>query len=197
MKTKTLFLIGAIVGLVIIFSQLTPQEMSFYKEKGNYIVDNNYMIKDVKKISDDDIKTLLNLQKIHQNGLGTNFIVYKMNRQYIIRGCLMKANIDWKKYGDLRSKVDGILKKYGAKELGNDYYAIQNNQFATNAALLTQRDIASLNKLTVRGADEYTICPPTMGRKNLTYVIMKSVKTNIAIDPKINVKLNNVLVNYK
>ena len=33
----------------MIFSQLKPQEMSFYKEKGNYIVDNNYILKDVKK----------------------------------------------------------------------------------------------------------------------------------------------------
>ncbi|SEH27260.1 hypothetical protein [Chryseobacterium culicis] len=39
MKTQTLLLIGAIAGLVLIFSQLKPQEMSFYKEKGNYIVD--------------------------------------------------------------------------------------------------------------------------------------------------------------
>ncbi|RQO34161.1 hypothetical protein DBR39_21640 [Chryseobacterium sp. KBW03] len=197
MKTKTLFLIGAIVGLVIIFSQLKPQEMTFYKEKGNYIVDNNYIIKDVKKISDEDMKNLLSLQKLHQNGLGTNFIVYKINRQYIIRGCLIKANIDWKKYGDLRTKVDDILKKYGAKELRTDYYAIQNNQVATNAALLSQKDIASLSKLTIRGAEEYTICPPTMGRKNLTNVIIKSIKANTAIDPRINVKLNNVLVNYK
>ncbi|MFZ4931866.1 hypothetical protein [Chryseobacterium sp. Mn2064] len=197
MKTKTLLLIGVIVGFVIIFSQLKPQEMSFYKDKGNYIVDNNYLIKDVKKISDEDMKTLLSLQKLHQTSLGTNFIIYKVNRQYIIRGCLLKANIDWKKYGDLKTKVDGIIKKYGAKELGTNYYSIQNNQFATNAALLSQKDIASLNKLTVRGADEYTICPPTMGRKNLTNVIMKSVKNNIAIDPKINVKLNSVLVNYK
>jgi hypothetical protein len=88
-------------------------------------------------------------------------------------------------------------KKYGAKELGTDYYSIQNNQFATNAALLSQKDIASLNKLTVRGAEEYTICPPTMGRKNLTNVIIKSVKNNMTIDPKINVRLNSVLVNYK
>ena len=73
------------------------------------------------------MKSLLSLQKLHQNSLGTNFIIYKINRQYVIRGCLMKANIDWKKYGDLREKVDGILKKYGAKELGKDYYAIQNN----------------------------------------------------------------------
>lgn len=197
MKTKTLLLIGVIVGFVIIFSQLKPQEISFYKDKGNYIVDNNYLIKDVKKITDDDMKTLLALQKLHQTSLGTNFIIYKVNRQYIIRGCLLKANIDWRKYGDLKTKVDGIIKKYGAKELGTNYYSIQNNQFATNAALLNQKDIASLNKLTVRGADEYTICPPTMGRKNLTNVIMKSVKTNMAIDPKINVKLNNVLVNYK
>lgn len=197
MKTKTLFLIGAIVGLVIIFSQLKPQEIPFYKEKGNYIVDNNYMIKEVKKISDDDIKSLLLLQKRHQASLGTNFIVYKINRQYIVRGCLIKANIDWQKFGDLKSKVDVILKKYDAKELGTNYYSIQNNQFATNAALLSQKDIASLGKLTVRGADEYTICPPTMGRKNLTNVIMKSVKNNIGIDPKINVRLNNVLVNYK
>jgi hypothetical protein len=197
MKTKTLFLIGSIVGLIIIFSQLKPQEMSFYKEKGNYIVDNNYIIKDVKKISDDDMKTLLRLQNLHQTSLGTNFIIYKVNRQYIIRGCLLKANIDWKKYGDLRSKVDVILKKYGAKELGKDYYSIQNNQFATNVALLSQKDIASLGKLTVRGADEYTICPPTMGRKNLTNVIIKSVKSNTGIDPRINVKLNNVLANYK
>lgn len=197
MKTKTLFLIGTIVGLVIIFSQLKPQEMSFYKEKGNYIVDNNYIIKDVKKISDEDMKTLVQLQNLHQARLGTNFIVYKINRQYIIRGCLLKANIDWKKYGDLRTKVDVILKKYGAKELGTDYYSIQNNQFATNAALLSQKDIASLNRLTVRGAEEYTICPPTMGRKNLTNVIIKSVKNNMTIDPKINVRLNSVLVNYK
>ncbi|PTT29703.1 hypothetical protein DBR28_16335 [Chryseobacterium sp. HMWF028] len=197
MKTKTLFLIGAIVGLVIIFSQLKPQEMSFYKEKGNYIVDNNYILKDVKKISDEDMKNLLSLQKLHQNSLGTNFIIYKINRQYVIRGCLMKANIDWKKYGDLRAKVEEILKKYGAKELGTDYYAIQNNQVATNAALLSQKDIASLSKLTIRGAEEYTICPPTMGRKNLTNVIIKSYKVNTAIDPRINVKLNNVLVNYK
>ncbi len=197
MKTKTLFLIGTIVGLVIIFSQLKPQEMSFYKEKGNYIVDNNYIIKDVKKISDEDMKTLVQLQNLHQARLGTNFIVYKINRQYVIRGCLLKANIDWKKYGDLRTKVDVILKKYEAKELGTDYYSIQNNQFATNAALLSQKDIASLNKLTVRGAEEYTICPPTMGRKNLTNVIIKSVKNNMTIDPKINVRLNSVLVNYK
>ncbi|MBE4947136.1 hypothetical protein [Chryseobacterium culicis] len=197
MKTQTLLLIGAIAGLVLIFSQLKPQEMSFYKEKGNYIVDHNYILKDVKKISDEDMKRLLSLHKLHQSSLGTNFIIYKINRQYVIRGCLMKANIDWKKYGDLRLKVDEILKKYGAKELGTDYYAIQNNQVATNAALLSQKDIASLNKLTVRGAEEYTICPPTMGRKNLTNVIIKSYKVNTAIDPRINVKLNSVLMNYK
>ncbi|KMQ59332.1 hypothetical protein ACM46_19635 [Chryseobacterium angstadtii] len=198
MKTKTLLLIGAIAGLVFFFSRLAPQEMTFYKEKGNYVVDNNYIIKSVKKISDDDLKSLLKLQKDYSTSLGTNFIVYKMNRQYIIRGCLLKANIDWKKYGDLKSKVDGILQKYGAKELTPNYYAIQSNQAVTQAALLTQKDITSLNKLSIRGADEYTICPPLIGRKNLTNVLMKSVRNDIGgIDPKINTRLNNILVNYK
>lgn len=197
MKTKTLFLIGVLVAFVTISSQLQPQQMSFYKENGNYLVDRNYLIKDVKKLSDADIATMLELQKKYSGALKTNYIFQTVIRNHITIGCLEKADIDWGRYGDLKLKMDVILKKYGAKELNKGYYSIRNNQIVTNAVMLKQKDITSLSKLSVRGADEYSICPDIIGKKNFTNVIVKAIKGNPGIDPRINIKLNDVLASYK
>jgi hypothetical protein len=195
MKTNTLLLIGLLAGLVIISSQLRPQKMSFYKDNNNYVIDNNHIIKDVKKISDKDIATMIKLQNSYGGILRTNFLVNKINRNWITRGCLMKANLDWSKYGDLKTKVDGILKKYGAKELDKNYYSIHNNQVVTQASLLTQKDLATFDKLSIRGADEYTICP-VIGKKNLNNFIRKNA-VNSPVDIKINSKLESVLKQYR
>lgn len=195
MKTNTLFLIGLIAGLVIMSSQLRPQEMSFYKENNNYVIDNNHIIKGVKKISDKDIATMIKLQDSYGVILRTNFLVNKINRNWITKGCLMKADLDWSKYGDLRTKVDGILKKYGAKELSKNYYSIQNNQVVTKASLLAQKDLTTFDKLSIRGADEYTICP-VIGKRNLTNLIRKTT-VNSPMDIKINSKLENTLKQYR
>lgn len=197
MKTNTLFLIGLLAGLVIISSQLRPQKMSFYKENNNYVIDNGYIIKDVKKISNADLSAIIDLQNGYQGKLMKSFVLKTKVRNYINQGCFDILTTDWRKYGDLKVKLDGILSKYQPQELGKNYYSIQNNQIVTNAKLLKSKDIAALNKLTVRGANEYTICPDFQGKLNKKIMIYKSVRGNAIIDPKINLKLNEILANYK
>lgn len=197
MKTNTLILIGVIAGLVIISSQLRPQKMSFYKENNNYVIDNGYIIKDVKKISEADLSAMLELQNTYKGRLIKSFVLQKKIKNYIHQGCFDILTNDWKKYGDLRAKLDDILGKYRPQELGQNYYSIQNNQIVTSAKLLKAKDIASLDKMTIRGANEYSICPDFQGKLTKRIMLYKSVRGNASIDPKVNLKLNEILANYK
>ncbi|CAA7196495.1 hypothetical protein [Chryseobacterium potabilaquae] len=196
MKTKSLFLIGLMVSVILIFSQLKPQDYPFYKENKNYVVDNNHLIKDVKKLSPNDVNSLLKLQRTYGGALNKNYIINVINKQNIIKGCLLKANIDWKKYGDLNVKVKEILSKYSAKELVPNYYSIQNNQVVTDAVMLNEKDITSLNKLTIIGANEVTICGEYMKAQRISRLLRLTRNIRV-IDPKVNVKLDQVLVNYR
>ncbi|CAA7386321.1 hypothetical protein [Chryseobacterium fistulae] len=196
MKTKSLFLIGLMVSVILIFSQLKPQDYPFYKENKNYVVDNNHLIKDVKKLSPNDVNSLLKLQRTYGGALNKNYIINVINKQNIIKGCLLKANIDWKKYGDLNVKVKEILSKYSAKELAPNYYSIQNNQVVTDAVMLNEKDIASLNRLTIIGANEVTICGEYMKAQRISRLLRLTRNIRV-IDPKVNVKLDQVLVNYR
>lgn len=196
MKTKLLLLIGLMVSLVLIFSQLKPQDYPYYKENKNYVVDNNYLIKDVKKLSADDVNSLLKLQTAYGGTLNKNYIVNVINKQNIIRGCLLKANIDWRKYGNINTKVKEILSKYSAKELSPNYYSIQNNQVVTSAVALKENDLTSINRLTVIGANDVTICGEYMKVDRISR-LLRITRNPRVLDPKVNVKLDQVLVNYR
>lgn len=196
MKTKTLVLIGAVVSIVFIFSQLKPQDYPFYKENKNYVVDSNYLIKDVKKLSPDDVKTLMKFQTTYGRTLGKNYLVNVINRQNILRGCLMKANIDWTKYGNLKDRVQEILAKYGAKELNTNYYSIQNNQVVTNAVLFKDKDLVSLNKLSIKGANEVTICGDYMKSVRISR-LLRVTRMDTKFDPRVSVKMSDILAQYK
>ncbi|RNA61042.1 hypothetical protein D1631_03365 [Chryseobacterium nematophagum] len=159
-------------------------------------MDNNHLIKDVKKLSPNDVNSLLKLQRTYGGALNKNYIINVLNKQNIIKGCLLKANIDWKKYGDLNVKVKEILSKYSAKELAPNYYSIQNNQVVTDAVMLNEKDITSLNRLTIIGANEVTICGEYMKAQRISRLLRLTRNIRV-IDPKVNVKLDQVLVNYR
>jgi hypothetical protein len=112
----------------------------------------------------------------------------------INRGCFELQQIDWAKFGDLKSKLDGILNKY-KPALVNGNVSITNNQIATSTVELKAEHIDELNKLSIQGADEINICGDYMGPNKYSRILYFS--RSVAPNKDLANRLNTILNSYK
>lgn len=215
MKTKTLLVIGVIAVGLVLFSQRKPQKMLIYNENGNYIVDNNFLIKDAKEMSRADLNGLIALDKEYTKigGAGfLNYIVHTQRIQHITRiktwvhvakftklniihkGCFERADIDWKSYGDIKVRLDKIVSKYKYASLDGNIGIIAN-KIAVNATKLSKKDISTFNRLTIVGIDENNICNDYMGTKAFSRILTRTTRT--PFDQKLNKEVINVIQQYR
>ncbi|MGH2666803.1 hypothetical protein [Flavobacterium sp.] len=221
MKTKTLLLIGTIAFGLLLLSQCKPKKMLVYNEDGNYIVDNNFLIKDTKEMSRTDIDGLIALDKEYEKigGAGfLNYIVHTQNIQHIAqiqriakiqawdhlakftklniihRGCFERADIDWNSFGDIKVRLDKILSKYKYTSLDGNI-GITANKIVINAAKLSEEDMGTFNRLTVVGIDENNICNDYMGTKAFSRLLIRTTRT--PFDENLNQQVINVIKKYQ
>lgn len=215
MKTKTLLIIGVIAFGLILFSQCKPNKMLVYNEGGNYFVDNNFLIKNVKEMSKADIDGLIALDKEYTKFGGAgflNYIVHTQRIQHINRiqnwdrlakftklniihkGCFERADIDWNSFGDIKVRLDKIVSKYKYVSLDGNI-GIEANKIVIDATKLSEKDVSTLNRLSVAGIDENNICNDYMGTKAFSRVLTRTTK--IAIDKNLNQQVINVIKQYQ
>lgn len=216
MKLKTISLIACLVLGVFILSQCKPRKSLLYNEAGNYLVDGNFLIQSTKEISSGDIEKLLALNKEYADQIkGKAFLSYLVNTQqiqfiqriqnldrisriqrinFIHKGCFETAQIDWSQFGDLKSQLDEILNKY-KPELINGNVAISNNQIATKAVRMSDKDINTLSKLSVYGLDDANICGDFMGVNKYSRVLFRV--NNVAPDKELQTRLEGVIQQYR
>jgi hypothetical protein len=235
MKTKTLTIIGVIsLGVFIlshcesdgsllserqsnqllngVFSTKNSQRLA----EGNYVVDDNYLIKSTAEISKDDMKKLMLLDKKYADlTKGRTFLHYIVNTQkikvlthiqdfdrisriqkinFIYRGCFEKAQIDWKEFGDLKSQLDRILEKY-SPQLINENISITDNQIATKAIRIEDRDMSKMSGMSIYGFDDANICGDYMGVNKFSRLLYN---INSAIpNQDLNIRLNEIIKQYQ
>lgn len=215
MKTKTLLMIGFIAFGLMIFSQCKPKKMLVYNEDGNYIVDNNFLIKNTKEMSKADLESLIALDREYGKIGGLGFIHYIVNTQKIQRinriqawdqltkfthlnlihkGCFERADIDWNMYGDLKVRLDKILNKYQYSSLDGNI-GITANKIVVDAARLSEKDMGTLNGLSVVGLDENNICNDYMGTKAFSRLLMRTTRT--PFDENLNQQVLKVIKQYQ
>ncbi|TGD57925.1 hypothetical protein [Flavobacterium humi] len=215
MRTKTLLLIGVIALGLVLFSQCKPKKMLVYNEDGNFIVDNNFLIKDAKEMSRTDIESLIALDKEYTKIGGTGFLNYIVNTQriqhiaqiqtwdhvakftklnMIHKGCFERADIDWNSFGDIKVRLDKILSKYQFASLDGNV-AITANKIVVNAAKLSEQDMATFNRLSVVGIDENNICNDYMGTKAFSRMLIRTTRT--PFDENLNQQVINVIKQYQ
>ncbi|WP_163411510.1 hypothetical protein [Flavobacterium ajazii] len=215
MKTKTLLIIGVIAFGLILFSQCKPNKMLVYNDNGNYLVDNNFLIKDVKEMSKADIDGLIALDKEYTKFGGAgflNYIVHTQRIQHITRiqnwdkltkftklnvihkGCFERADIDWNSFGDIKVRLDKILSKYKYASLDGNI-GIEANKIVISATKLSEKDVSNFSRLSVVGIDENNICNDYMGTKAFSRVLTRTTK--IAIDKNLNQQVINVIKQYQ
>ena len=215
MRTKTLLLIGVIALGLVLFSQCKPKKMLIYNEDGNFIVDNNFLIKDAKEMSRTDIESLIALDKEYTKIGGTGFLNYIVNTQkiqhiariqtwdqvakftklnMIHKGCFERADIDWNSFGDIKVRLDKILSKYQFASLDGNV-AITANKIVVNAAKLSEQDMATFNRLSVVGIDENNICNDYMGTKAFSRMLIRTTRT--PFDENLNQQVINVIKQYQ
>lgn len=215
MKAKTLLIIGVIAFGLLFFSQCKPNKMLVYNDNGNYLVDNNFLIRDVKEMSKADIDGLIALDKEYTKFGGAgflNYIVHTQKIQHITRiqnwdkltkftklniihkGCFERADIDWNSFGDIKVRLDKILSKYKYVSLDGNI-GIEANKIVINATKLSEKDISNFSRLSVAGIDENNICNDYMGTKAFTRVLTRTTK--IAIDKNLNQQVINVIKQYQ
>ncbi|MBF03072.1 MAG: hypothetical protein CMP76_07230 [Flavobacterium sp.] len=187
-----------------------------YNEAGNYLVDGNFLIQSTKEISSGDIEKLLALNKEYADQIkGKAFLSYLVNTQqiqfiqriqnldrisriqrinFIHKGCFETAQIDWSQFGDLKSQLDEILNKY-KPELINGNVAISNNQIATKAVRMSDKDINTLSKLSIYGLDDANICGDFMGVNKYSRVLFRV--NNVAPDKELQTRLEGVIQQYR
>jgi hypothetical protein len=86
----------------------------------------------------------------------------------IDNGCLQRNEIDWKQYGDLKTRFDVIIQKYNPAFLDGKV-VIQGDHIATAAVQISAADISSLASYSkYNGVEEYSICPDPKGKLALT-----------------------------
>jgi hypothetical protein len=205
MKTQSFIFIGLIAFSLIAMS-FYSQGKGLFMHNGNYVVQDNFVIKGTKQMAAEDIAQLIALdQEFAKKIPGNNFLTYLVTKQNLLRvnkfdkitrltrfqritkfndinrGCLETANIDWAQYGDLKQKLDGIFKKYEAKAI-NGTYAIYNNQVAIDFKAMSKADITSLNKLSKFGVDEVNICGDYMGVKAFNHFLTRVQKVQVNQD---------------
>lgn len=221
MRTKTLLVIGVIAFGLVLFSQCKPKKMLVYNEDGNYIVDNNFLIKDAKEMSRTDIDGLIALDKEYAKIGGAGFLNYIINTQriqhvaqiqqitriqtwdrvakftklnIIHRGCFERADIDWNSFGDIKVRLDKILSKYQFASLDGNV-GITANKIVVNAAKLSEKDMGTFNRLSVAGLDENNICNDYMGNRAFTRLLIRTTRT--PFDENLNQQVINVIKQYQ
>jgi hypothetical protein len=216
MKIKTISLIAVIALGVFILSQCKPEKSLLYNEDGNYMVDGNFLIKSTKEISKGDIDKLLSLDKKYADlTKGQAFLHYVVNTQqiqfvdriqqidrisriqkinFIHKGCFEKAQIDWGQFGDLKSQLDLVLNKY-SPTLINENVSITNNQIATNAVRISEKDIATLNGISIYGIDDANICGDYMGVKAFSRILFRV--NNVTPNKDLQTRLEEVIKQYR
>jgi hypothetical protein len=102
--------------------------------------------------------------------------------------------IDWKQYGDLKTRLDAILTKYNPVLVDN-HYVIQGDRIATAAAQISEADISSLSLKSIRGVEEYMICPDPKGVLKVTTRLISY--RNLPFDIDLREKVNVVLSKYQ
>jgi hypothetical protein len=180
---------------------------------GNYVIDNNYLVKSTVELSEKDINRLIALdEKYAELTKGKHFLHYIINHHqikflteyqhldkiskiqkinFIHKGCFETAQIDWKEYKGLKKQLDYILEKY-SPALVNDNISIINNQIATKAIEINSKDISSLYDISKFGYDDVNICADYMGKRNFTTLIrnVNRVKPDLDLDIRINEIIN-------
>lgn len=216
MKIKTIILIASITLGVFILSQCKPKKSLLYNESGNYLVDGNFLIQNTKEIATGDIEKLLSLDKQYADLIkGKAFLNYIVNTQqiqfiqriqnldkisriqkvnFIHKGCFEKAQIDWSQFGDLKSQLDHILNKY-KPTLINGNIAITNNQIATKAIKMSDKDISTLSGISIYGFDDANICGDFMGVNKYSRILFR-VNT-VAPDKDLQTRLEGVISQYR
>ena len=219
-------MIGCLALGLIIMSQCKGGEGDgkplFFQENGNYVVDNNFIVKSAAPMSSADVQQLISLDTAYaQMTKGTAILTHIADKIHILRvndivqldriariqqidniqrildfqkGCLQVAQIDWAQFGDLKTKLDAILNKYKPATLDGNY-SIYNNNIATSVATLDAKAVNTLNELTIRGANEIDICGEYMGPKAFTNVLLRT--HGLPIDQARFSKINKVLAQYK
>ncbi|MEL1255186.1 hypothetical protein AAEO57_15455 [Flavobacterium sp. DGU38] len=215
MKAKTLLIIGVIAFGLILFSQCKPNKMLVYNDNGNYLVDNNFLIKDVKEMSKADIEGLIALDKEYTKlgGAGfLNYIVHTQRIQHITRiqnwdkltkftklniihkGCFERADIDWNSFGDIKVRLDKIVSKYKYVSLDGNI-GIEANKIVISATKLSEKDVSTFNRLSVIGIDENNICNDYMGTKAFSRLLTRT--TRVPVDKNLNQQVINVIKQYQ
>lgn len=226
MKKESLIIIGCLALGLVIMSQCTNGAADgkplFFQQDGNYVVDNNFIIKTAVPMSSEDVQQLISLDTSYAKlTKGTAILTHVIDKLQILRigdiaqldrvariqqldkiqkildiqkGCLQVAQIDWAQFGDLKTKLDAILTKYKPATLDGNF-SIYNNQIATKVASLDANVVSALNELTIRGANEIDICGDYMGPK--TYVNVLHHTINNPFDQNRLSKVNQVLAKYK
>jgi hypothetical protein len=232
MKTRTLTLIGIITlgvfGLAkcesddsLLSNQNSVNGKFLIKNKreipqANYAVDENFLIKSTKEISDVDIKKLLYLnEKYAPLTKGKTFLNYIVNTQQIRqltifdhlsqisriqrlnqihKGCFEKAQIDWLQFRDLKLQLDAVLNKY-SPALVNQNVSIVNNQITTKVVRINDEHISKLGGISIYGIDDATICGDYMGLNKFT-TFLRSVN-NVGINEELNIRLEEIISQYQ
>ncbi|NHN26376.1 hypothetical protein FIA58_011875 [Flavobacterium jejuense] len=216
MKIKTISLIASLTLGVLILSQCKPEKSLLYNESGNYLVDGNFLIQNTKEISAGDINKLLSLDKEYADiTKGKAFLSYIVHTQqiqhlqriqkldkisriqkinFIHKGCFEKAEIDWSQFGELKNQLDLILDKY-KPTLINGNIAIANNQIATKAVRMNDKDISTLSGFSIYGLDDANICGDFMGVNKYSRVLFR-VNT-VAPDKDLQTRLEGIIKQYR
>lgn len=226
MKKESLIMIGCLALGLIIMSQCKGGEGEgkplFHQDNGNYVVDNNFIVKSAVPMSAQDIQQLITLDTAYaQMTKGVAILTHVSDRLNILhinqiqqldkivrlqqidkiqkildfqKGCLQVANIDWAQFGDLKVKLDAILTKYKPVTVDGNY-SIYNNQIATSVGALDAKVIGTLNELTIRGANEIDICGDYMGPKTFTNVLLRT--QGLPFDQARFGKVNKLLMQYR
>lgn len=179
---------GIALGLFILANCTSGKKsLTFYRDNGNFVISNNYLVKAAMPMESGDIQQLIaldtayakltkgkaivlnvvtKLQVLHNDN--KRFLTTLNDRKFfdnsryfvdINHGCLETQQLDWSQFGDLKSRVDAILNKYNPATI-NGNISISNNQIATSVVELQEKDVTSLLNLTVKGFDDVLICPP-------------------------------------
>ena len=117
-----------------------------------------------------------------------------INIQQIWQGCFEVQNIDWNQYGDLKGRLDAVLTKYKPAYIDGNI-AIQGDRIITAAAKLQTADISTISAQTIKGVDEYSICPDGVNTvKNLNNIL--TLFRSVPFDLNERVKFDKVIVKY-
>jgi hypothetical protein len=228
MKTKTLGIIAMITGGVFMLTQCQSDDKEGKNSTdqyviksnkgigdGNYVVDDNYLIKSTTEISPVDMESLLALDSKYADLLkGKAFLHYIVQTQkikfltkfqelnqisrinkinFIHKGCFKKDQIDWAEFKDLKEQLDRILYKY-SPELINGNVSISENQIATKAVKMDDKAISTLFDISKFGYDDVNICGDYMGVNRFSRLLNNV--NNVGPNEELTARLNEIISRY-